>query len=107
MKSKSFILLLGFFTVLALADASEPQKQIAIKHVHVDSVDRTNLTFTVKVDGTNLTAHFTAKTRFLLNGMPAVSKDLEPADHVSGTLRPSKDGSLEAVKIEIRKLAPK
>lgn len=65
------------------------------------------MTFMVKMDATNLTVHYTAKTRFFINRMPVISKDLEPSDHVSGTLRSTTNGVPEAIRINIVKLAPK
>lgn len=105
-----FITLLAATLALGLASsprAAESPATIKLPLSHVESIDPTNMTFTVKMDSTNLTVHYSAKTRFFIKSMPVISKDLEPADHVSGTLRAMTNGVPEAVRINIVKLAPK
>ena len=90
------------------SDAQAPSKRVKLERRHVESVDCTNMTFTVKFDGTNdVPVYYDAKTRFYIDRMPAVSKDLEPSDHVSGALLLTGDGQLRALRIRIVKLAPK
>lgn len=102
---------LGFFaaSVICASAVIATDRPVIIKlpPSHVESVDTTNMTFTVVNDSTNLVIHYTPKTRFFINKMPCVSKDVEPSDHISGTLRAMTNGVSEAVRINIEKLAPK
>ena len=94
------------WNVLLAAGASE-NKEIKLPRSHVESVDLTNLTFTVVMSATNLIVHITPETRFFLGDKPAIFKDLEVADHVRGTLRRPAGGQPKAVRIYTEKLAPK
>lgn len=95
------------FIIAHAALAAEPSKRMKLARTHVETVNATNMTFVVKMQGTNVTVHYTSETRFFLNGMPAVSKDLETADHVSGVLRQTQVGEPVALRLNIVKLAPK
>lgn len=99
--------LAGVFCTADLPGAEAKKKDVKLPRSHVEAVNVTNLTFTVLVDKTNLTVRYTPETRFFLHGKPAVSKDLETADHVTGTLRQPAEGPPEALRIQIEKLAPK
>ena len=94
-------------TTVLCSQGAEPTSAIKLPLSHVESIDATNMTFVVKRDATNLTVRYTTKTKFFISRMPAISKDVEPADHVSGILRATTNGVAEAVRIHIVKLAPK
>lgn len=107
MKAKFVTQLIGAFLCVSAAGAAEPAATIKLPLSHVETVDSTNMVFVVTRDSTNLTVRYTAKTKFFISRMPAVSKDVEPADHVSGILRATTNGVPEAMRINIVKLAPK
>jgi hypothetical protein len=107
MKPKSaFVIIPALLCVVALG-AAQPPTTIKLPLSHVETVDTTNMVFVVTKDSTNLSVRYTAKTKFFIGKMPAVSKDAEAADHVSGILRATTNGVPEAVRINIVKLAPK
>ena len=101
------LMLAGTICAVPLSAGAANEKTVVLPRSHVEAIDFTNMTFTVTMKETNLTVHFTAETRFFLNGKPAVSKDMEVADHVKGTLHKPAQGLPEAVRIHIQKLAPK
>jgi hypothetical protein len=112
MKTPSLKRLLTWTLAAAVCAARLPAgdpaaREVKLPQSHVEAVNFTNMTFTVTMKETNLTVRITCETRFFLHGKPAVSKDLEAADHVSGTLRQPAEGPPEAVRIHIKKLAPK
>lgn len=82
-------------------------KRLKLPRSHVEAVDFTNMTFTVVMQATNLTVSIAPESRFYLYGKAAIAKDLEPGDHVSGTLRAPLEGQPWATRIDIEKLAPK
>ena len=99
--------LAGMVCVARLSADTVVEKTTKLPRSHVQAVDFTNMTFTVVVHETNLTVRITSETRFFLYGKPAISKDIEVADHVSGTVRQADEGLPEALRIQIEKLAPK
>lgn len=98
---------MGAASAARLLAGDPPAKRVVLPRSHVEAVDITNMTFTVVLHGTNLTVRVTPATRFFLHGKPTLSKNLEVADHVQGSLRQPAEGSPEAVRIQIEKLAPK
>lgn len=99
--------LAGLVGLVSLVGKAGEAKEIKLPSSHVEAVNFTNMTFTVTMEKTNLVVRITSETRFFLYGKPAVSKDLEASDHVSGTLRQPEEGPPEAVRIHIEKLVPK
>lgn len=98
----------GVAAAIVLAADPAKAKTEKLPRSHVSAVNPTNMTFAVLLGGSNeTTIRYTAKTRFFLNAMPAVSKDLEVGDHVSGTIKRGTNAEPEAVRIKIEKLAPK
>src|SRR5688500_13064335 len=89
--------------VVGVSAGAAEAKQVKLPRSHVEAVNFTNTTFTVTMKETNLTVRYTSETRFFLHGKPAISKDLEVADHVSGTIRQPAEGPPEAVRIHIEK----
>lgn len=107
---KLLAILIGAAAAAAIALTSDPAKPKSEKlpRSHVSAVNCTNMTFAVLLGGSNeTTIRYTSATHFYLNRMPAVSKDLEVGDHVSGTIRRFTNAEPEAVRINIEKLAPK
>ncbi|MEQ2008882.1 MAG: hypothetical protein ABMA26_19040 [Limisphaerales bacterium] len=99
---------LTFILAIALAaTGAAGSKEVKLPRSHVEAVDFTNMTFTVAMNATSMTVRVTAETRFFLNEKPAISKDIEPGDHVRGTIRLAKEGTSEALRIHIEKPAPK
>jgi len=88
------------------ADAAEA-KEIKLPNSRVEAVDFTNMTFIVVAKETNLTVRITSETRFFLKDKPALSKDLQPGDHVRGTLRQPAEGPPEALRLHLEKPAAK
>jgi hypothetical protein len=99
--------LAGALSTTQFSTSAAEATEVELARSHVLAVDFTNMTFTVTLKETNLTVRCTPETRFFLYGMPAISKDMEVGDHVSGTLRRPPEGQVEAVFIHIDKLAPK
>jgi hypothetical protein len=109
MKTNRYYLLLpvALAGLLALCATAGDGKPLKLPPSHVEEVNFTNMTFTIKFNQTNLVVRITPDTRFILGGKPAISKDLETADHVHGALRQPASGIPEAVRIHIQKRAPK
>jgi hypothetical protein len=82
------------------AEPSKEQKILTLPKTPVQTLDLTNLTFTVSMN-TNLTVFITSQTRFFQKGKYAISKDLAVGESVQGTLKRSDDGRHEAVRIYI------
>jgi hypothetical protein len=96
-------MLLSLFAVIGRAAPVEnlPKSEIL-------SIDRTNLTFTVKAGKTNETRmlQITSQTRFLKEGKYAISEELAVGDTVYGKVHKRADGMYEAVRIYIVKQKP-
>lgn len=104
---KELAIAIAAVTAAFMVFAADPAKE-KLPRSHVSAVNTTNMTFVALLGGSNeTTIRYTSKTRFYLNRMPAVSKDLEVGDHVSGTIKRGTNAEPEAVRIEIEKLAPK
>ena len=109
MKSKLIkALLLGIGTALVLSLGSTALAQtIPLPKTRIQSLDFTNMTFTVTLTGTNLTVFITSQTRLFKNGNYAISKDLAVGDTVTGTMRKGTANRHEAVQIFARSERPK
>ena len=93
-------LILGVFAWLVLVPGSTARAQtIKLPESQIQSIDTTNMTFTVTVKEEKLTVFITAETRFFKKGEPATSKDLVAGDKVRGALRKTASGRQEAVRL--------
>lgn len=102
MKARSLcvFIFLSLFAVIARAAPVED-----LPKCEVIGVDRTNLTFSVKLARTNETRliQITSETRFFKETKPAISEDMAVGDTVFGKVHRRADGVYEAVRIYILK----
>jgi hypothetical protein len=75
-------------------------QSLALEHCQIQSVDRTNMTITVKQVDTDqvLTLYVTSQTRLFRNGEPAVTSDLLIGDMRGGPIRRNADNKVEAIR---------
>jgi hypothetical protein len=100
MKPLTKPLLFGICTWLMLSIGPTALAQtVPLPKSQIQSLDLTNMTFTVTLKGTNLTVFITSETRLFKNGNYAISKDLTVGDTVHGSLRKKGEGRHEAVRI--------
>jgi hypothetical protein len=104
------------YTVLACAwltvgsdCATAADKLIDLPPSKITLLDFTNMTFTVELTGTNLTAYMTSETRLFKDGKYAISKDLKEGELVRGKLKKAADDHdrSEAVRIFWGKPSPR
>jgi hypothetical protein len=108
MKPLTNPLLFGICTWLLLSIGPTAFAQsVLLPKSPIQSLDLTNMTFTVTLKGTNLTVFITSQTRFFKNGNYAISKDLAVGDTVHGTMRKSMANRHEAVQVFVRTEPPK
>jgi len=95
-------LIFGVFTWLVLNVGSTAGAQpIKLSETQIQSVDSTNLTFSVAVKEEKLTVFITSETRLFKNGDPATTKALVAGEMVRGALRKTASGRVEAVRLHL------
>ena len=112
MKSSSLqglagLALAAMICLARLSTHAAEAKEIKLPRSRIEAVDFTNMTFIVAAKDTNLTVRITSETRFFVTNKPALSKALQPGDHVRGTLRQPAEGPPEALRLHLEKPAAK
>ena len=67
----------------------------------IESVDRTNMTVTVKETGRKelLTLYIASRTRLFKDGQPAITSDLVVGDKIHGSAQKNAEGKIEVVRL--------
>jgi len=73
-------------------------------HGRIESIDRTNMTLTVKETGRKepLTLYVTSQTRLFKDGEPAITSDLAVGEKIHGSARKDAAGELDALRLYAR-----
>jgi hypothetical protein len=107
MKTKRNDLIKG--TVLAaliLVGSDVPALARTMTRIHgrIESIDRTNMTLTIKDTGRKepLTVFITSQTRLFKDGEPAITSDLAVGEKIHGSARKDAAGELDALRIYAR-----
>lgn len=98
---------LAALILLILIGSSLPSSAETIRFARsqIESIDRTNMTLTIKRPAHQepVTLFITSRTRLFKNGEPATSSELEAGDAIHGSAHRSADGKIDGVRIYTRK----
>jgi hypothetical protein len=79
-------------------------RRITRIHGRIESIDRTNMTLTVKETGRKepLTVYITSQTRLFKDAEPAITSDLAVGERIHGSARKDAAGELDALRLYTR-----
>ena len=79
-------------------------RTITLTHGRIESIDRTNMTLTVKETGRKepLTVYITSQTRLFKDAEPAITSDLAVGERIHGSARKDAAGELDALRLYTR-----